>query len=134
MSKLNSVIRGNRFYVFYQQVLIDLLKQIISLYLRFTSRIFNSIDFRFSQCKQVRFGLGIYQYTSINDCTRYSVLRLYKRRTAPNTMDFIDYVFDEMPFPIQRIQTDRTQFNITIIEREHMALASGNLLQSIILN
>ncbi|WP_444997907.1 IS481 family transposase [Aliikangiella sp. IMCC44359] len=50
---------------------------------------------------------GIYQYTSVDDCTRYRVLRLYKRRTAANTLHFIDCVIEEMPFPIQRIQTDR---------------------------
>ena len=50
---------------------------------------------------------GLYQYTAIDDCTRYRVLRLYSRRTASNTMDFIDCVIEEMPFPIQRFQTDR---------------------------
>lgn len=53
----------------------------------------------------------MYQYTVIDDCTRYRVLRLYKRRTAANTVDFIERLLDEMPFPIQRIQTDRgTEF------------------------
>lgn len=50
---------------------------------------------------------GLYQYTSVDDCTRYRVLRVYNRRTAANTLDFIDAVTEEMPFPIQRIQTDR---------------------------
>lgn len=50
---------------------------------------------------------GLYQYTSIDDCTRYRVLRLYNRRTAANTLDFLDCVIEEMPFPIQRVQTDR---------------------------
>jgi transposase InsO family protein len=31
----------------------------------------------------------------------------YSRRTANNTMDFLDAVMEEMPFAIQRIQTDR---------------------------
>lgn len=35
--------------------------------------------------------------------------RLYPRRTAENTLDFIDQVMDRMPFPIQRLQTDRGQ-------------------------
>lgn len=52
---------------------------------------------------------GLYQYTAIDDCTRYKVLALYKRRTATNTLDFLDQVMDRMPFPIQRIQTDRGQ-------------------------
>ncbi len=52
---------------------------------------------------------GLYQYTAIDDCTRYKVLELYKRRTASNTLDFLEQVMDRMPFPIQRIQTDRGQ-------------------------
>lgn len=50
---------------------------------------------------------GIYQYTAIDDCTRCRVLRTYSRRTAEHTLKFLDCVIDEMPFPIQRIQTDR---------------------------
>ena len=50
---------------------------------------------------------NLYQYTAIDDCTRYRVLRLYSRRTASNTLDFLDCVTEEMPFPIQRLQTDR---------------------------
>ena len=50
---------------------------------------------------------GLYQYTAIDDCTRYKVLRLYSRRTAANTLRFLDCVFEEMPFLIQRFQTDR---------------------------
>ena len=54
-----------------------------------------------------KIALGLYQYTAIDDCTRYKVLRLYSRRTAHNTMDFFETVIDKMPFAIQRIQTDR---------------------------
>jgi transposase InsO family protein len=54
---------------------------------------------------------GLYQYTAVDDCTRYQVLRLYPRRTAANTLLFLECVVDEMPFPVQRIQTDRgTEF------------------------
>lgn len=31
---------------------------------------------------------GIYQYTAIDDCSRWRVLEIYKRRTANNTIDF----------------------------------------------
>lgn len=47
---------------------------------------------------------GIYQYTSVDVCTRNRMLGLYSRRTASNTPDFLDCVMDEMPFPIQRIK------------------------------
>ncbi len=33
---------------------------------------------------------GLYQYTAVDDCTRYRVLRVYARRTASNTLDFLD--------------------------------------------
>lgn len=59
------------------------------------------------QMDTCKIGPGLYQYTAIDDCTRYRVLRLYSRRTAANTLDFIENVIEEMPFPIQRIQTDR---------------------------
>lgn len=48
-----------------------------------------------------KIGPGLYQYTSVDDCTRYRVLRLYKRRTDANTLDFIEAVVEEIPFPIQ---------------------------------
>lgn len=59
------------------------------------------------QMDTCKIGPGLYQYTSVDDCTRYRVLRLYSRRTAANTLDFIDCVIEEMSFPIQRLQTDR---------------------------
>ena len=49
----------------------------------------------------------IYQYTAIDDCTRCRVLRIYSKRNSTNTLDFIDEVITELPFPIQRFQTDR---------------------------
>jgi transposase InsO family protein len=50
---------------------------------------------------------GLYQFTAVDDCSRYRVLGLYPRRSAANTMQFLEKVLEEMPFPIQRIQTDR---------------------------
>ena len=59
------------------------------------------------QMDTCKIGKGLIQYTAVDDCTRYRVLRLYNRRTAGNTLDFIDCVVEEMPFPVQRFQTDR---------------------------
>jgi len=50
---------------------------------------------------------GIYQYTAVDDCSRWRVLEIYKRRTATNTLHFLDLVMEQFPFPIQRVQTDR---------------------------
>jgi transposase InsO family protein len=50
---------------------------------------------------------GIYQYTAVDDCTRWRVLKIYLRANASHTLDFIDVMVEEFPFPIQRLQTDR---------------------------
>jgi transposase InsO family protein len=49
----------------------------------------------------------LYQYTAIDDCTRYQVLALFPRRNAESTLEFFEKAIEEMPFPVQRIQTDR---------------------------
>ena len=50
---------------------------------------------------------NLYHYNAVDDCSRYRVLGLYSHRTAANTLLFLERVIEEMPFPIQRIQTDR---------------------------
>lgn len=50
---------------------------------------------------------GLYQYTAVDDCTRIRCLALFDRRTAANSLLFLEQIIEEMPFPIQRIQSDR---------------------------
>lgn len=50
---------------------------------------------------------GLYHYVAVDDCTRYRVLGLFPRRGAAHTIAFLERVMEEMPFPIQRVQTDR---------------------------
>ena len=45
---------------------------------------------------------GVYQYTAIDDCSRWRVLGVYPRRAAKYTPQFLERVVEEMPFPIQR--------------------------------
>lgn len=65
---------------------------------------------------------GLYQFTAIDDCSRFLVTHLAPRRSASGTMALLDRVFDEMPFAIQRIQTDRgTEFFAEKVQRRLMA-------------
>lgn len=60
------------------------------------------------QIDTMKIASGIYQYTAIDDCTRFRVLGIYSRRTAKNSVRFLEErMIDEFPFPIQRILTDR---------------------------
>src|SRR4051812_27265605 len=50
---------------------------------------------------------GLYQYTAIDDCSRWQVLAAHPDRSAASTLDFLDRVRAGMPCPVQRVQTDR---------------------------
>ena len=74
--------------------------------------------FQLDTCKITQ---GLYQYTAIDDCTRYRVLGLYKRRNASNTLHFLEKMIEETPFSIQRIQTDRGhEFFATKVQQKLM--------------
>ncbi|MGO9138482.1 MAG: IS481 family transposase [Syntrophales bacterium] len=73
------------------------------------------------QMDTCKIGPRIYQYTAVDDCTRYRVLALCDRRNAANTLSFLEKVIEEMPFSIQRIQTDRgTEFFSTKVQKRFM--------------
>lgn len=59
------------------------------------------------QLDTCQIGPKLYQYTAVDDCTRIRVLALFPRRTAANSLRFLELMTEEFPFPIQRIQTDR---------------------------
>jgi transposase InsO family protein len=64
---------------------------------------------------------GLYQFTAIDDCSRFLVASLARRRSAHATLRFLDQVLEEMPFPIQRLQTDRgTEFFAEEVQRRLM--------------
>lgn len=64
------------------------------------------------QMDTMKIARGVIQFTAIDDCTRWRVLGVYARRSASNTARFLEErVLEEMPFPVQRVQTDRgTEF------------------------
>ena len=46
------------------------------------------------------------QYTAIDDCTRYRVLRLYPQLNHRSSLDFVHQLRRALPFAIERVQTD----------------------------
>jgi transposase InsO family protein len=59
------------------------------------------------QMDTCKIGPGLYQYTAIDDCSRWQVLAVYPDRSAASTLDFLERVLEGMPFPVQRVQTGR---------------------------
>ena len=61
------------------------------------------------QTEVCKIGPRLYQYTAIDDCSRYQVIGIFRSRSAKSTLAFLDQLVEEMPVSIQRIQTDRGQ-------------------------
>jgi transposase InsO family protein len=51
-------------------------------------------------------GQRLFQYTALDDCTRYRVLRLYRRLNHWNSIDFFRQLQAAFPFRIRQLQTD----------------------------
>ncbi|MBK9308338.1 MAG: transposase [Nitrospira sp.] len=62
--------------------------------------------------KEVRVGgTKCFQYTAIDDCTRYRILRLYPRKNQQTSHLFFSTLRAALPFPIQKLQVDNgTEF------------------------
>jgi len=48
----------------------------------------------------------VFQYTAIDDCTRYRVLRLYPRQNQATSLHFLAELQRDLPFPIRKLQCD----------------------------
>ena len=59
------------------------------------------------QMDTMKIAPAVYQYTAVDDCSRFRVLGVFSRRSATQTLSFLERVVEEMPFAIERIQTDR---------------------------
>ena len=51
-------------------------------------------------------GRRFYQFTAVDEATRYRVLRIYTHNSIPNAIAFLDEVRQRLPMAIQRVQTD----------------------------
>jgi transposase InsO family protein len=69
------------------------------------------------QVDTIEIAPGLYQYTAIDDCTRWLMTALFPRRSAKNSVEFLEMVMTAMLFPVQRIQTDRgTEFTAYAVQ------------------
>jgi transposase InsO family protein len=65
------------------------------------------VDVKFVRVRRQRF----FQYTALDDCTRFRVLRLYRYLNHRSSLAFLQEVRSAMPFPIRKLQCDNgTEF------------------------
>jgi transposase InsO family protein len=59
----------------------------------------------------------LYQWTAIDECTRFRFVYAYDQHTPENSCDFFRRLQKAFPFPIQRVQTDNgTEFTYRFLE------------------
>lgn len=63
------------------------------------------------------------QFTAVDDCTRYRVIRIYARNTTRNAIDFFETVKQVFPAKIREVQTDNgaefaTEFGFHLAQQQ----------------
>ncbi len=64
------------------------------------------IDVKFVPSYCVVNGTKYYQYTAVDECTRYSFREMYDEHSTYSSLDFLKKLIKYFPFPIREIQTD----------------------------
>lgn len=76
-------------------------------------------------------GQKCFQYTAIDDCTRYRVLRLYPRKYHGTSLDFFATVRQTLPFPIRKVQVDNVLHpEVKKPEQAHLSCGASWALKS----
>jgi transposase InsO family protein len=58
-------------------------------------------------------GQRCFQYTALDDCTRYRILRLYPKKDHRTSLQFLSIIRERCPFPIRKVQVDNgTEFSL----------------------
>lgn len=64
------------------------------------------IDVKFVPTYCVANGQKYYQYTAVDECTRYCFREMYDEHSTYSSLDFLKKLIEKFPFPIREVQTD----------------------------
>lgn len=64
------------------------------------------IDVKFVPSYCVANGQKYYQYTAVDECTRYCFREMYDEHSTYSSLDFLKKLIEKFPFPIREVQTD----------------------------
>ena len=74
------------------------------------------VDVKFVPSYSVVNGRKYYQYTAVDECTRWTFRELYDEHSTYSSTDFLKKLILNSPFPIREIQTDNgTEFTRALI-------------------
>ena len=77
------------------------------------------VDVKFVPSECVVNGVKYYQYTAVDECTRWTYRRMYDEHSTASSTDFLIHLVKEFPVPIREIQTDNgTEFTKALITND----------------
>ena len=77
------------------------------------------IDVQYVPSYCVTNGKKYYQYTAIDECTRFCYRGLYDEHSTYSSKDFLKKLFKAFPFPIREVQTDNgTEWTAALLVKD----------------
>lgn len=89
------------------------------------------IDVKYVPKYCVTDGNKYYQYTAVDECTRWTYREMYDEHSTYSSKDFLEKLIRNAPFPIREVQTDNgTEFTnrLIVVKSKHLTLFEEALL------
>lgn len=88
------------------------------------------LDVKYVPSYCVANGKKYYQYTAVDECTRWTFREMYEERSTYSSKQFLEKLIEKAPFPIREVQTDNgTEFTnrLIVTKSKHLTLFEGLL-------
>lgn len=83
------------------------------------------MDVKYVPSECVVDGKRYYQYTALDECTRWTFREMYEEHSTYSSKDFLEKLLRHAPFPIREVQTDNgTEFTnrLLVTKSKHLTL------------
>ena len=89
------------------------------------------IDVKFVPRYCVANGKKYYQYTAVDECSRWTFREMYDEHSTDSSRDFLEKLIRNAPFPIREVQTDNgSEFTnrLWVVKSKHLTMFESALL------
>ncbi len=90
------------------------------------------IDVKYVPSYCIAGGGKYYQYTAVDECSRWTYREMYDEHSTYSSKDFLEKLIRHMPFPIREVQTDNgTEFTnrLLVIKSKHFTMFEEALME-----
>ena len=90
------------------------------------------IDVKYVPRYCVADGRKYYQYTAVDECSRWTFREMYDEHSTYSSKDFLEKLVKHAPFPIREVQTDNgTEFTnrLIVVKSKHLTMFENALIE-----